>query len=69
LNQKRFSKISQPENGNITLSKFYLNQISIIISNGRMLNMDGLKFYKRAEKEELFDDAQFLIISAKSERE
>ena len=50
LNQKGVSKISQPKNGNVALSKLYLNQASIIMSGGRMPDMDGLGFHRRAEK-------------------
>jgi response regulator RpfG family c-di-GMP phosphodiesterase len=49
LNQKGFSKISQPKNGSIVLCKLYLNQVSIIISEGRMLDMDGLEFHKSSK--------------------
>ena len=67
-NQKGFSKISQPENGSIALSKIYLNQVGIIISEGRMPDMDGLEFTEELKKEDLLDGLPFLIVSAESER-
>ena len=48
-NQKGFSKISQPKNGNIAHGKLYLNQVGIIISDWRMPNMDGLEFHKSSK--------------------
>ena len=49
LNQMGFSKIIQAENGSIALSKLYLNEVSIIISDWRMPNMDGLEFHKSSK--------------------
>ena len=68
LNQMGFSKIIQAEKGSIALSKLYLNQVSIIISDWRMPDMDGLEFYKRAKKEDLLNDVPFLMVSAENER-
>jgi two-component system, chemotaxis family, chemotaxis protein CheY len=69
LNQMGFSKIIQAENGSVALSKLYLNQVSIIISDWRMPDMDGLEFYKRAKKEDLLGGVPFLMVSAENERE
>ncbi len=68
LNQMGFSKIIQAENGSIALNKLYLNQFSIIISDWRMPDMDGLELYKKAKKEELLNDVPFLMVSAENER-
>lgn len=69
LNQMGFSKIIQAENGNIALNKLYLNQVSFIISDWRMPDMDGLEFYKKAKEEGLIDDIPFLMVSAENQRE
>ena len=68
LSQKGFSKISQPKNGNVALSKLYLNQVSIIISDGRMSDIDGLDFHRRAKKGRSTNGLLFLIVTAESER-
>ena len=68
LNQMGFSRIIQAENGNVALSKLYLNEVSLIISDWRMPDMDGLEFYKRAKKEDLLNDVPFLMVSAENER-
>lgn len=69
LNQMGFKKIIQAENGNIALNKLYLNQVSIIISDWRMPDMDGLEFYKRAKKEDLLGDVPFLMVSAENQKD
>ena len=66
-NQKGFSKISQPKNGSIALSKRYFNQVGIIISDWIMPDLDGLEIHK-SSKEDLIDGVPFLIVSAKRER-
>lgn len=68
LNQMGFSKIIQAENGNIGLNKLYLNQVSMVISDWRMPDMDGLEFYKKANQEKLIDGVPFLMVSAENER-
>lgn len=68
LNQMGFTKIIQAENGDVALSKLYLNQVSLIISDWRMPDMDGLELYKRAKKEELLGGVPFLMVSAENER-
>jgi CheY-like chemotaxis protein len=68
LKQKGFSKVNQPKNVNIALNRLYLNQVSIITSDWKMPDMDGLEFHKRAKREGLLDGAPFLIVSTVSER-
>ena len=68
LKQMGFTKIIQAENGNEGLSKLYLNEISLIISDWRMPDMDGLEFFKRAKKEALLEGIPFLMVSAENER-
>ncbi len=69
LNQMGFSKILLAENGNIALNKLYLNQVSIVISDWRMPDMDGLEFYKTAKKEGLLGDIPFLMVSAENQKD
>jgi len=69
LTQMGFSKIIQAENGNIALNKLYLNEVSMVISDWRMPDMDGLEFYKKAKQEELINDIPFLMVSAENQRE
>ncbi len=64
-----YSKITQAENGNIALDKLYLNQVSLIISDWRMPDMDGLEFYKKAKQEGLIGDIPFLMVSAENHKE
>ncbi|MZH02680.1 MAG: response regulator [Nitrospinae bacterium] len=69
LNQMGFSKVLLAENGNVALNKLYLNQVSIVISDWRMPDMDGLEFYKRAKKEELLGDVPFLMVTAENQKD
>lgn len=64
-----FARIIEAENGNEGLKKLYLNKVNLIICDWRMPGMNGLEFYKQAEKENLIKDISFLMVSAENEKE
>ena len=63
-----FSNLILAENGKVALDKLKLNQADLIISDWRMLDMDGLEFYWTAKNEGLLGKAPFLMVSAENER-
>ena len=68
LDQMGFSNVILAENGKVALDKLNLNQVGLIISDWRMLDMDGLEFYWTAKNEGLLGKAPFLMVSAENER-
>ncbi len=64
-----FAHIIEAENGNTALKKLYLNKVNLIICDWRMPEMNGLEFYKTAQKEDLIKDISFLMVSAENEKE
>ena len=68
LDQMGFSNVILAENGKVALDKLKLNQADLIISDWRMLDMDGLEFYWTAKNEGLLGKAPFLMVSAENER-
>ena len=68
LDQMGFSNLILAENGKVALDKLKLNQADLIISDWRMLDMDGLEFYWTAKNEGLLGKAPFLMVSAENER-
>ena len=68
LDQMGFSNMILAENGKVALDKLKLNQADLIISDWRMLDMDGLEFYWTAKNEGLLGKAPFLMVSAENER-
>ena len=51
LDQMGFSNVILAENGKVALDKLKLNQADLIISDWRMLDMDGLEFYWTAKND------------------
>jgi two-component system chemotaxis response regulator CheY len=68
LDQMGFSNLILAENGKVALDKLKLNQADLIISDWRMLDMDGLELYWKAKNEGLLGKAPFLMVSAENER-
>lgn len=69
LNSLGFVRIIEAENGQSGLKKLYLNKVNLIICDWRMPGMNGLEFYKAAEKDNLIQDISFLMVSAENEKE
>ena len=68
LDQMGVSNMILAENGKVALDKLKLYQADLIISDWRMLDMDGLEFYWTAKNEGLLGKAPFLMVSAENER-
>jgi two-component system, chemotaxis family, chemotaxis protein CheY len=64
-----FTRIIEAEDGQSGLKKLYLNKVNLIICDWRMPGMNGLEFYKAAEKDNLLKDISFLMVSAENEKE
>ena len=68
LDQMGFSNVVLAEKGKVALEKINLNHVGLIISDWRMLDMDGLELYWTAKNEGLLGKAPFLMVSAENER-
>ena len=63
------TNIIEATDGKTAISKLYLNQVDLVISDWRMPGMSGLDFYKAAQKENLLENVPFLMVSVENEKE